>query len=202
MKTVLDSKQKFAAALLGLAALMTGCGRASNPGTIGSNGQPVFPGPGVVNPINGCAPVTGPIPFAGQVRVSPLTTSTYTAYGFTHPTNPSAPAPMVVGGAPILSGGSTFMSTSAAGSMTLAVAIQHTNVAYQSPAQGSITLSQGGLAEIQSAFPMIPVTQLCVAQLGLFVTSTQGNDLVGPLATLCVRPISGGAQQVCGQLNF
>jgi hypothetical protein len=208
MSTVRKNRQKkLAAALLGLTVLASGCGQGG--GTVGPNGQPLFPVTGFgggVNVPTGCAPVTQAVPFSGQVRVSPLNLMSYQSFGMTHPNSTTGPAPMQVGGQPQLSGGSTFTSSSAAGSLTLAVGIQNSNIPYQAPVQGVISFGAGGLAEIQSALgPYTNVNQACVTSLALFVQGTQGQDLVGPVAQICVRPMNptaGGNGQVCGQMNF
>ena len=145
MKTYFENKKRLAAALLGLAALMTGCGSSSSsvPGT------GFYPGFGGGSAVNGCAPVLGPIPFTGQVRVSPLQYGMSIAYGFTGQGGPGSYAPMQVGGA--VQGGQTFTSVlPASGSLSLSVGLQNSNIAYLTSASGVMTLSEGGLNTIRA----------------------------------------------------
>lgn len=204
MKTQFDSKKRVAAALLGLAALISGCGDGRTNGGIDGNGQPIFPGPGPTSvvPISGCAPVMNAIPFTGQMRVSPLNQSNTIVYGLTGQNG--GPAQMTVGGAPIMSGTPFGTSSTSDGNMVLNVALQNQSTAYTTAVQGSITLSANALSTIRSFLsPSTDLSQTCVSRLSFFVTSTQnmptGRDLVGVPVYLCLRPVNSGGADACLQ---
>jgi hypothetical protein len=200
MKTQFDSKKRFAAALLGLAALVSGCGDGRTNGGIDANGQPIFPGPGGGVPISGCAPVMNAIPFTGEMRVSPLNQSNSIVYGLTGQNG--GPAQMTVGGAPIMSGTPFGTSSTSDGNMVLNVELQYQTTAYTTAVQGSITLSANALSTIRSFLgPSGDLSQACVSRVSFMVTSTQnlhtGRDLVGVPLQLCLRPVNNGGAETC-----
>lgn len=190
MKTSFAYKKRIAAVLLGLSALVTGCGA--------NNGQNIGYVPGE-NLISGCgAAALGTISFTGMTSVTPLLQMGQSVYSFSGTAGPGSYALMQVGGAGPL-GGREFISNGPDGSLRIwsSIPMNEYSTAYtgrQMQVSGAMTLSSASITAVQLALGGANMADVCVSRIELRVTSTQGNDLVGAQAFLTFKSRSSGAE--------
>jgi hypothetical protein len=192
MKLKTTFKKRIAAAALGVAALMTGCG-SSQTSPVGANGQPLFPGSGGIAAYNGCVPLNQPIYFSAGGAIQPLLPS---SFGF-------------VSNVASLQGGAAsynYQSVSNIGggdSMALNVPVNPLQNVGSIPVQvagrltiGSMTAQDIALATGAYYSGMAP----CVAGIDrIQVSTTTGNQLRGIVVSLRV---SSGAGYISYQYSF
>ena len=191
MKLKTTFKKRIAAAALGVAALMTGCG-SNQTSPVGANGQPLFPGGGG-GAYNGCVPLNQPIYFSAGGSIQPLLPS---AFGF-------------VSNVASLQGGASsynYQSVSNIGggdSLALNVPVNPLQNVASIPVQvagrltiGSMTAQDIALATGAYYTGMAP----CVAGIDrIQVSTTTGNQLRGIIVSLRV---SSGGGYISYQYSF